>query len=133
MQTMTQFIAKYSIRMDAERTDTNPDMDDSTQMDHWLCTMRSRKHSMRVHFSMGYGHNGKAPTAADVLDSLASDSASIENARDFADWASDFGYDADSRKAERTYRACERLARRLRRFLGSDDSYQALLFDTERL
>jgi hypothetical protein len=74
----------------------------------------------------------KAPTARDVLDSLVSDASSIENSRDFEDWAGDCGYDTDSRKAEATYNECCRLARELRLFLGRR-AYDELLNDVERL
>jgi hypothetical protein len=74
----------------------------------------------------------KPPRAEDVLDSLASDAGSIENARFFEDWCADFGYDTDSRKAEATYNECCRLARQLRSFLGGA-AYDELLNDVERL
>jgi hypothetical protein len=60
------------------------------------------------------------PTAADVLSCLISDTMSYENAGSFEAWAPEYGYDPDSRKAEAIYRACERQAPRVRRFLGDD-------------
>lgn len=45
------------------------------------------------------------PDVADVMHSLISDSEAIDHP-DFESWASDLGYDSDSRAAERTYRAC---------------------------
>ncbi|HEX5016584.1 MAG TPA: hypothetical protein VFX15_03240 [Actinomycetes bacterium] len=72
------------------------------------------------------------PTAADVLDSLASDASAWENARNFEDFANDLGYDTDSRKAEKIYNACGEVAKSLRHFLGNA-AYQALLYEVERL
>lgn len=72
------------------------------------------------------------PETASVLDCLASDAASYDNARDFEDWCADFGMDTDSRKAARTYRVCGEQAKALRHFLGNL-AYQELLFNTERL
>jgi hypothetical protein len=83
-------------------------------------------------FSKGSGHNGEAPTVAEVLDCLASDAAGIENARDFEDWCSEYGYDTDSRKNARAYRACKRQAIALNRIMGNDGLYERLLFHTER-
>jgi len=121
-----------SITATAEWTDHNPNMDDE-DMDHWKVTLRRKfpRRQMTVYFSMGYGHNGAEPTAEDVIDCLASDASGYDNARGFEDWAGDYGYDADSRKAERIYRVVGRDAARLRRFLGDD--YSAILYDTERL
>lgn len=60
------------------------------------------------------------PTAADVLSCLLSDMSSFDNARSFEEWASEFGYDPDSRAAEKVYKACAAIAPKVRRFLGDD-------------
>jgi len=130
--TVAEFVKTYRIRMTTTRAESNPKMPDSSSMDHWKCILRRPSHTMTVFFSMGYGHNGKAPKVADVLDCLASDAASIDNTRGFEDWCADFGYDSDSRKAEKTFKACEHQASRLRNFL-EPSLYKELLYSTERL
>lgn len=65
------------------------------------------------------------PTVADLLDCLASDASTYDNCRDFADWCNEFGYDEDSRTAERTYNAVAEQSRQLRRLLPAD-AYEAL-------
>lgn len=70
------------------------------------------------------------PTAEMVLDSMASDSSGYENARGFEDWCSDYGYDTDSRKAERLYQTVAEQAKALRFFLGRE-AYESLLWDTQ--
>lgn len=72
------------------------------------------------------------PTRAEVLDNLASEADGIESTRGFEDWAGEFGYDTDSRKALATYEACLKSARSLRDFLGRDAFY-LLLHQVERL
>lgn len=57
------------------------------------------------------------PDTVDVVASLVSD-ADVLDAGCFEAWADDFGYDADSRKAEAIYRACLDHALRLRAGLG---------------
>jgi hypothetical protein len=57
------------------------------------------------------------PDLADVLASFALDSSVLDFGA-FEEWASDYGYDADSREAEKTYRACLETALRLRSGLG---------------
>jgi hypothetical protein len=127
---MTNFLQTVGISMTAERADTNPNME-RQDMDHWRCVLRAGRSRMTVMFSQGYGHNGKAPDVASVLDCLASDAAGVDNSRDFEDWCSEYGYDIDSRKAERTFKTCERQALKLHKFLG-DSAYRTLLWDTER-
>lgn len=69
----------------------------------------------------GWKHD---PTAADVLHSLISDAQSVPPTPgyeySFEQWADDLGYDTDSRKAEKTYRAVVRSAKKTRQFLGND-------------
>lgn len=60
------------------------------------------------------------PAFADVIHSLMCDSSAIDHAS-FDDWASDYGYDIDSRKAEAIYRACLAIALAFRNALGDVD------------
>ncbi len=125
---LTDLIADAKITLKAERTDSNPNMPKSRDMDHWKVVLAipfkdqqrgmSTHHKMTLTFSMGFGHNGAQPDVADVLDCLLSDSDALE--RDFEEWASDLGYDPDSRTAERTYKACLKSGEKLKAFLGTD-------------
>lgn len=128
---IAQFVSMNHISMTAERTDSNPIMGDSGDMDHWKCVLKMPGKRMTLVFSMGFGHHGAEPKVKDVLDCLASDASSIENTPDFEDWASDLGYEADSRKALKTFQATEHQSKRLARFLGTD-LYSQLLWATER-
>ena len=57
------------------------------------------------------------PGLADVLYSLANDSDVLDYSN-FEQWAREFGYEEDSRSAEKTYRACLNIALSLRNGLG---------------
>ena len=135
--TIEQFIAGNKISITSKRVDRNPHMDaGSTTMDNWKCTliygaMSGRKARMTVHFSKGFGHHGQEPTVAEVLDCLASDASGVDGCRDFADWCNEYGYEVDSRKAEKTWQACRHQTTRLENFLGQD-LYGELLYKTER-
>lgn len=129
--TILDFIRSIRASMTAERVDQNPTMADSANMDHWRCVLKAGRSRMTVYFSQGYGHNGKEPRLSAVLSCLADDAAGIANTPDFEDWCSDYGYDTDSRKAEKTFEACEREAERLRKFLG-DSAYETLLWNVTR-
>jgi len=129
MLTLKQFINRNGITCESVMVDSNPHMEGSENMDNYKSTLRFGRHQLTVPFSMGVALCHE-PTPEDVLECLASDSASIENARDFDDWCSEFGYDTDSRKAERTYNVCQTQAGKLKRFLG-DDLYKTLLWGLE--
>ena len=93
-------------------------------------TLRYGRRQMTVPFGMGSALTDE-PGADDVLNCLTSDAASYENARSFEEWAGDYGYDTDSRRAEQTYRQVEAQTAKLRKFLG--DQYDAYLWRTEGL
>ncbi len=59
------------------------------------------------------------PKLADVIYCLVSD-ADVLNYSNFEDWANEFGYDPDSRSAEKTYKQCLDSALSLRTLLGED-------------
>lgn len=120
---MTATIEKPT--MTATRTDSNPYMENSDRMDHWRCTLRYKGRSMTVTFSKGEGHHGAEPTIDEVLECLVEDARSWERSTSFEEWAGEYGYNTDSRKAERTYRAVKREAEGLRRLLGTE--YDAIL------
>lgn len=69
--------------------------------------------------NLGYVYAGKPieADACDVVYSLVLDSDVIDHPS-FESWASDLGYDVDSRSAEATYRACLDTALKLRAGLG---------------
>jgi len=79
--------------------------------------LRYQRRSMTIDFWQGIAHTSD-PDAAGVLDCLLSDADC--GARSFDDFCSELGYDVDSRKAYRTWQACQRTDRQLRRFLGDD-------------
>lgn len=128
---MSQFVAETKITLTVEKTSFNPNMDNSLKMDHWKVQLKRGPKRMTIVFSKGFGHNGEPPTIEEVLDCLASDSASIVDSPNFEEWAEDFGYDPDSRQAERTYSAVRAQASRLLVFLG-ENYYDDLLWNTER-
>lgn len=126
--------------------------DDDWEHYAWSVTLNRGSVTLTVPYRMGTAHVTKTakrsyhhewaeslpryeptpPTAASVLDSLAVDSSTWEEARDFEEFASNLGFDPDSRKAERMYNECGEQAKRLRHFLGRE-AYDTLLWETERL
>ena len=129
---ITDFIGNAGITSKCVRADSNPNMDSMGEgARHWIVTLKSGNYSMRVPFSQGSAHTAE-PTTSDVLDCLAADAAGFDNCKSFEDWASDYGYDIDSRKAHRIYKAVERQSSKLQAMLG-DANYETLLWKTERL
>ena len=95
-----------------------PDNDSFKDSDGWTCILHNSKKQMTVNFYMGRGHHGKEPRVADVLNSLLLDSSALD--MDFEDFCGNFGYNTDSRKAEKIYKDCLKSGRKLQSFLGDD-------------
>lgn len=137
MITLSDFIDRCDLTMTYEETDVNPNIDDMPSGSrHYMCTLTRETlaygtKTMKVPFSMGPALK-REPTLEDVLDCLRCDALSFEDSRDFERWAREFGYDSDSRKAEKIFRAVENQSKRMRAFLGNV-RYKALLYDTEGL
>lgn len=143
--TLEQFIQQNNIRFECKRVNSRPDgfMDEPSGTGnainnqgtrHFKCRISSGALAMNgfnLYFSQGSAHTAD-PTAAEVLDCLASGAASVENAGSFEDWAEELGFETDSRKAEKAYKAIKRQAEQLQRIMDSD-AYQTLLWNTERL
>lgn len=131
--TVAQFVAKHNVTMFVEAVDSVPnrDMDDdwNRTASHWRCLLRRDGKRMTVYFSQGSAHVNP-PTVVDVIDSVASDSRGVES-QSFHDWCGDYGYDDDSIKALKTFKACRKYAGKLRTLLG--DAAFAELLECESL
>lgn len=138
---LARFIADHGIGMQVDRVKVRPDRgpgrtDDERRWDaeasHYrVRLLRSGARPFGLYYSMGAAHKSP-PTLPDVLDCLASDASGYDAEDGFEAWAEAYGYDPDSRRAERLYRAVERQAEHLRAFLGYA-AYESLLYGTERL
>lgn len=136
--TIKDFITRYGITFEAHPTSGNPNMQDMPAGSrHYVCRFGHEKlpYALSTYYSMGPALE-REPTAEEVLDCLASDAAGWENASGFEDWAGEYGYDTDSRRAERIYVTVGRAALDLKNFLGNigagDDTWDELLYETER-
>jgi len=132
MNTMNQFCRQARIGERTKEVESNPNMTDMPAGSrHFKVTLLRAGRQMTIHFSMGPAHT-KEPTVEDVLNCAAMDAAAYENATSFEDWASEYGFDTDGRKAETTYRAVKKQTAKLAKFL-TVDQYNTLLWDTESL
>jgi len=117
-----------NITATAKRMAPNAEWD--TPNNGWKVTLRNgRGNSYTVSFYKGVGLPDTPPTALEVLECLVSDAAGYRDATGFEDWAENYGYDTDSRAAEKTYKACKRIADRLGTFLTAEEWNAALELD----
>ena len=133
-----EFIKEHSIHYKrCNKMFRNPNMPDWKNADHWEVVLHITGKGLYepefiTCYSMGIGHKGKKPTMQQVLDCVASDAAGYEDSGSFEEWAMNYGYNPDSRKAEKIYLLVEQGSRELRTFLGNE-AYESLLRETERM
>jgi hypothetical protein len=118
---MKEFVKVNNITVNLTRANSNPNMDDNT-MNHYKAVLHMDGRQMTTPFSTGSGWKHD-PDAADILGSLVSDSSGYDSAGSFEDWANEYGYDTDSRKAERLYNAIGRESRKVKQFLADKYEY----------
>ena len=127
--TIGAFVTAHGITATVRQVLSNPHMDDSPYMTrHFRVTLRRAGRQMTVAYNQGSAFT-EDPTAEDVLSCLCQDAAGLENSPAFEEWAPEYGFDADSRKAERIFRTVERQTDRLRVLLGEE--YETALWDVE--
>jgi len=126
MQTKVEFIEKYKVKMESVQMEDNPNFDAGHKMTHWSCEIRCGTRRVTIPFSQGLAHEGAEPELDSVLDCLVSDAQGAVD-QSFEEWASDYGYDTDSRKAEKIYKACCATATKLKRLFKDPEVYQEFL------
>lgn len=96
--------------------------DDSAYRDIYKFKISRNRNSYTGTFGQSLIDMGKTPSEYDILSCLA-----LDNPCDsFEDFCSNYGYDTDSRKAERTYKAVVKQYEGLVRVLGNDSEYNPL-------
>lgn len=136
MKTMHAFVEQHEVTMVATLTDEKPPWHDELADNRvawrgtsWSCEISRNGESMTVPFFQGEAHTGE-PEAKEVLDCLASDASGADQS--FEDWADDYGYSTDSRRAYSTWEQIRAQTADLVRVLG-DEAFEELLYETERL
>lgn len=118
--TIDDFIHQNGITLRTQRVASNPGMPDMPAGSrHFRCVFQKGLLKFALLFSQGSAHP-QSPFAHDVLGCLLSDFQSYTSARSFEEWASDLGFDSDSRRAEQTYRTIDDQWLAFQNFVGHE-------------
>ena len=92
--------------------------DDKESRDIYSCvlTRRSRRYTFKFGQSISASEKGEKPTAYDILSCLQK-----YDTGDFENFCGDFGYDTDSRKAEKMYKAVRKEYEALAKMYSEDE------------
>ena len=121
---INEALTKYGIAMTAERIGKRTDLTEdggSKAARHWRCTFKREVAGYSSYFETEFSQGSACtapPTAEDVLGCLLLDCDALDY--EFEEWASNLGFDPDSRKAEKTYKFCRDVGNRLQNFLGAE-------------
>jgi hypothetical protein len=133
MKTIQEFIDEQGLTFSYKQIDERRDgLMNEVPMRHYRTWIGKDSERMMVTYSQGMGidHN---PKLEDVLNSLALDIGGILSNRNFEEWCSEFGYDAeDFRKATRIWHGCMREREGLERLIGKE-AVEELVFEVEQL
>jgi glucan biosynthesis protein len=112
------FARSLKLQMDVNYADRNPSMiNDSWQANHYKLTFKKDGKQFSTFFSQGLGIS-EEPKMVGVLECLQSDCQSTEYS--FDEFCGEFGYDQDSIKALKTYKACGKIKDKVHKFFGAD-------------
>ena len=120
------FLKVNNLQFRATQTAANacPPWDDERHIhgDEYQITISRKGVSGRLSFrfwnSLNDVQNGNEPNAYDVLSCVSSEAYTPETFRDFC---AEYGYDEDSRKAEKTFKRADRFAHRIRAFFSEKE------------
>lgn len=93
--------------------------EDKGARDIYYVTLKNDRHRYRFTFGQSITNAGKAPTPYAVLASLTKCEVGT-----FEDFCSDYGYDTDSRKAYKTYKAVLREWKNIEKLYTSEELEQ---------
>ncbi len=138
MQSMEKFVSLIDrviddrISLNASyvgRNQSEFQQDADWEYDTWRVVLRRGKKSLVTEFNLGMSYYGQPPTTVQVLSSLLADASYVIDDGSFEEFCGDCGYDTDSRKAERMYKAVAEQTERLKKFLGR--KFEAYMWETK--
>lgn len=113
--TLTDKVKELGITAEIEELD--PPFGEEWAKQGWNITLRFQGRSMNFNF---YGGGAsKEPSVDDGVWCMALESGGVRD-HSFSEWASEFGYSDDSRKAHATYLRVKRNAKRFDEFIASE-------------
>jgi hypothetical protein len=134
MHTLEKLLSASELRMRCHEVVLNGDrgslITEPWAAKHYRCELYASEGERRL--TMILGTDDGPPEVVDVLDAAAAEAAVVEETGCYEDWALQMGFDPDSRRGERIYRAQCRQAKVLYALLG-EEAYRKLLWETERL
>jgi len=122
-QQATDFLAKHNIAFSFKLTNTKtPDWENNGQQrNHFVATLKQGKKRMSFDYFDSIKNFESGKTEITAYDALTICSSEINCPDSFEDFCGEFGYDEDSRKAEKTFRALKKSSDKLKKFFDTEE------------
>lgn len=117
------FLRKHEISFSFKLANTKtPDWkDDSRPVNHFIVTFKRGENKCSFDFFDSINNYQKGITEISAYNALTCCSSEINCPDTFEDFCSEFGYDEDSRAAEKTFRTLKKFSDKLRKFFDSEE------------
>lgn len=126
-QQATDFLTKHGVTFSFKLANTKvPSWDESRKCNHFVATFKQGKKRMSFDFFDSINNFQKGVAILDAYSALTCCSSEINCPDTFEDFCSEFGYEEDSRKAEKTFRALKKFSDKLNKFFDTEEMREDL-------
>lgn len=122
-QQASDFLTKHGISFSAKLANTKTPSwkDDSRPVNHFIVTLKQGKKRVSFDFFDSIANREKGITELDAYSVLSCCSSEIHCPETFEEFCSEFGYDEDSRKAEKTFKSLKKFSDKLKKFFDTEE------------
>jgi len=126
-QQAADFLAKHNITFSYKLANTKkPSWDEDRACNHFIATFKRGKKKLSFDFFDSMYNYEKGVIQLSPYSALACCSSELYCPDTFEEFCSDFGYDEDSRSAEKTFRALLKMSKKLRAFFDTEEMREDL-------
>jgi hypothetical protein len=127
-QQAADFLAKHGIKFSAKLVNKkSPPWSPDRKVNHFIVTLKNENRRVSFDFFDSVNNFNAGKTELDEYSVLACCSSEFNCPDSFEEFCSEFGYDADSRKAEKTFNACQKQSAKLKKIFDTVESINDLM------
>ena len=127
-QQAADFLAKHGISFSFKLANTKrPSWDENRQCNHFVVTFKKGGRRVSFDFFDSISNFEKGITVLDAYSALSCCSSELYCPDTFEEFCNEFGYDNDSRQAEKTFKALSKFSAKLQKFFDTEETREDLL------
>jgi hypothetical protein len=127
-QQAASFLAKHGIAFSFKLANTKrPSWDENRQCNHFIVTFRKGTRRVSFDFFDSISNFEKGIEELDAYSVLSCCSSELYCPETFEEFCNEFGYDNDSRQAEKTFKALSKFSAKLQKFFDTEEMRDDLL------